>query len=105
MSNIQDAINDINYNYNFPSLNKLIKIEKIEKEILEKEKLEKEKLEKDRLEKEKLEKKEKKERLNKDKTCIYGKVIFQKRKYKCNCCGKEIAFNSIYKHLNSCNQN
>ena len=26
MSNIQDAINDINYNYNFPSLNKLIKL-------------------------------------------------------------------------------
>ena len=24
MSNIQDAINDINYNYNFPALNKLI---------------------------------------------------------------------------------
>ena len=26
MSNIQDAINDINYNYNFPALNKLIKL-------------------------------------------------------------------------------
>ena len=26
MSNIQDAIDDINYNYNFPSLNKLIKL-------------------------------------------------------------------------------
>ena len=26
MSNIQDAINDINYNYNFPGLNKLIKL-------------------------------------------------------------------------------
>ena len=26
MSNIQDAINDINYNYNFPYLGKLIKL-------------------------------------------------------------------------------
>ncbi len=26
MSNIQDAINDINYNYNYPALNKLIKL-------------------------------------------------------------------------------
>ena len=111
IKNIEDLINEYDIQYLLNIFNEIKeKLNKEQLKKLEKERLEKEQLEKDRLENGRLQKLEKekleKERLENGRLQKLEKknkkTNILTKKYKC-ICGKEIAFNSIYKHLNSIN--